>query len=418
MDGEPPVHSWLCSYYLNSEKRWTSGRLTLTPSAVRFSPGGDGGALLLLPLSRVTHVSTESSCFIFSAVTLQERDAQKHWFSSLKPSAGAVFHVLQHFWRETLAMHTHAAHTPLSRGQRLISMVSDAQHTLSHTGRALSQQGEQFHHMIHQLDKMESDLGVADKLLSELESPPWWPFGKFPWNRKCQSESGNAEAKAPPPEASPRSSKEILSVPVVFYRGGDINNADVNSGALVLLASSMEVRDTNGRLVHRFHKQEVDEIRVHGVCDISVRQRHIGKPDVCFRLLSAKMAEVLCVLEVQYKKKVEFARDYSGFQATPSDDVTPASAAFWGAGAGSYSDVPVQLPAGDLTPVQLHAQESAVSQEEAQELKQMLLQLKSLALETDSELQRQDEALDVLMSSSERNTANIDTQTRRMRRLL
>ncbi|MCJ8731118.1 hypothetical protein PDJAM_G00195710 [Pangasius djambal] len=420
MDGEALVHSWPCSYYVNGDKRWVSGRLTLTPSAVRFSSsaGGDGGAVLLLPLSRVTHINTESSCFIFSAVTLQERDAHKHWFSSLKPSAAAVFHVLQHFWRESLALHTHSTHTPLSRGQRLISMVSDAQHTLSHTGRALSQQGEQFHHMIHQLDKMESDLGVADKLLSELESPAWWPFGKFPWNRKCHSDPGKAEAKAPPPEGSARSSREILSVPVVFYRGGDINAADVNSGALVLLVSALEVRDANGRLVHRFHKQEVDEIRVHGVCDISVRQRHIGKPDVCFRLLSAKMAEVLYVLEVQYKKKVEFSRDYSGFQATPSDDITPGSTAFWGAGASSDSDVPVQLPAGDLTPVQLHVQQNTVSQEEAQELKQMLLQLKSLALEADSELQRQDEALDVLMSSSDRSTATIDTHTRRIRKLL
>lgn len=122
----------------------------------------------------------------------------------------------------------------------------------------------------------------------------------------------------------------------MIYRGSDINNADVNSGALVLLVSALEVRDTNGRLVHRFHKQEVDEIRVHGVCDISVRQRYIGKPDVCFRLLSAKMSEVLYVLEVQYKKKVEFARDYSGFRATPSDDITPGSMAFWGAGTRMY----------------------------------------------------------------------------------
>lgn len=170
------------------------------------------------------------------------------------------------------------------------------------------------------------------RLLSELESPAWWPFGKFPWNRKCQTELGKAEAKAPLSEGSSRSSKEILSVPVVFYRGSDINVTDVNSGTLVMLVSALEVRNANSRLVHRFHKQEVDEIRVHGICDISVRQRHIGKPDVCFRLLSAKMAEALCVLEMQYKKKLEFARDYSGFQATPNDDITPGSAEFWGAG--------------------------------------------------------------------------------------
>ncbi|KAI5619437.1 synaptosomal-associated protein 47, partial [Silurus asotus] len=418
------VHSWSCSYYVDGDKRWVSGRLTLTQRAVHFSSsssssgGGARGAFLLLPLSRVTHINTESSCFIFSAVTLQERNApHKHWFSSLKPSAGAVFHVLQHFWKETLVPHTHSSHTPLSRGQRLIGMVSDTQHTLSHTGRALSQQGEQFHHMINQLEKMESDLGVADKLLWELESPAWWPFGKLPWNRRCQVE-------ALPPEGSSKPSKEILSVPVVFYRGGDLNAADVNSGTLVLLVSSLEVRDATGRLVYSFHKQEVDEIRVHGVCDVSVRQRHIGKPDVCFRFLSAKMAEALCVLEAQYKKKVEFARDYSGFQATPGDDITTGSGALWGAGASLDSAVPVQLAAGDLTPVQLHVQQNTVSQEEAQELKQvhhfifLFFFCTTIHYPQNSELQRQDESLDVLMSSSERNTMTIDTHTRRMRKLL
>lgn len=197
---------------------------------------------------------------------------------------------------------------------------------------ALSQSEHTFIHTINRGCCLRTWSLCAFRLLSELESPAWWPFGKLPWNRKCQLELGKAEATAPPPEGAARSSKEILSVPVVFYRGGDINAADVNSGALVLLVSALEVFNANGRLIHRFHKQEVDEIRVHGVCDISVRQRHIGKPDVCFRLLSAKMAEALCVLEMQYKKKVEFARDYTGFQATPSDDITPGSAAFWGAG--------------------------------------------------------------------------------------
>lgn len=49
---------------------------------------------------------------------------------------------------------------------------------------------------------------------------------------------------------------------------------------------------------------------------------------------------------------------------------------------------------------------------------QMLMQLKNLALEAETELERQDEALDVLTSSTDRATMHIDKHTCRMKRLL
>lgn len=49
---------------------------------------------------------------------------------------------------------------------------------------------------------------------------------------------------------------------------------------------------------------------------------------------------------------------------------------------------------------------------------QMLMQLKNLALEAETELERQDEVLDVLTSSTDRATMSIDKHTCRMRRLL
>lgn len=48
----------------------------------------------------------------------------------------------------------------------------------------------------------------------------------------------------------------------------------------------------------------------------------------------------------------------------------------------------------------------------------MLLQLKNLALEAESELERQDEVLDVLTSSTDRAAMQIGKHTSRMRRLL
>lgn len=49
---------------------------------------------------------------------------------------------------------------------------------------------------------------------------------------------------------------------------------------------------------------------------------------------------------------------------------------------------------------------------------QMLMQLKNLALEAETELERQDEVLDVLTSSTDRATMHIEKHTCRMKRLL
>lgn len=100
----------------------------------------------------------------------------------------------------------------------------------------------------------------------------------------------------------------------------------------MVLVSSLEVRDTNQQLLHRFERNEVDDIRVHNPYEISVRQRFIGKPDICYRLLSAKMPEALSVLEMQYKKKVEFTSEYSTFNTTPATTPCDSGSSVWNAG--------------------------------------------------------------------------------------
>ncbi|XP_076828440.1 synaptosomal-associated protein 47 [Brachyhypopomus gauderio] len=422
MSRDTPLRSWSASYYISGEKRWVGGVLSLSRASISFTSEPSRGVSASVPLSRVVEIKMESSSFIFGALTVLEQGGVKHWFGSLRPCRAAVYHVVEHFWRESLLGpdEAHTAPAPLSKGQELIGLVSGAQRRLADTGKVLGHQGEQFDNMMQGLDKMESDLGVADKLLSELESPPWWPFGKLPWRNQPDVKT-EAAAKASCPKGSGKAHKVISSIPAVVSRGSE--PGQVKPGSLSVLVSGLEVRAAGGQLLHLFQREEVDDIRVHNPYEISVRQRFIGKPDVCYRLLSVKMAEALSVLEVQYKKKVEFASDYAALQATPTN--TPGSAdgaaAFWGPGVASLhmdTEVPVEVPAGPLTQVQLHVLRPTVTEAEAQELKQMLIQLKSLALEAETELERQDETLDVLVSSSDHATMNIDKHTRRMRKLL
>ncbi|XP_061588424.1 synaptosomal-associated protein 47 [Cololabis saira] len=423
MSRDVPIHSWPGSYYINSQKRWETGTLSLTRTTVRFISNQSKETLASFRLSRIMEIKMESSSFIFSTLTVLEEGNVKHWFGSLKPNRVVVYNVLEHFWRERLlspGSEARGAEYQPSKGRELINLVVGAQRRLEDTGVVLSHQGEQFDNMMQGLEKIDSDLGVADKLLSELESPPWWPFGKLPWRTTQEAKAEDAARAAAAASASRASGKNkvIASIPAVVSRGGD---SDLKPGCLLVLVSSLEVRDTNCQLLHRFERNEIDEIRVHSPYEITVKQRFIGKPDVCYRFLSAKMPEAMSVLAMQYKKKVELTNEYTAFKVTPLPSPCDKEETNWTEGSlpkCQDTELPVEVPAGELSQLQVQVLQPSVSQAEAQELKQMLMQLKNLALEAETELERQDEALDVLTSSTDRATMHIEKHTCRMKKLL
>ncbi|XP_034145912.1 synaptosomal-associated protein 47 isoform X1 [Esox lucius] len=417
-----PIHSWPGSYYINSEKRWEAGTLSLTRTMLRFTSDQSRENLVSFRLSRIMEIKMESSSLIFSTLTVLEQGNIKHWFGSLRPNRVVVYNVLEHFWRERLlspSTEVQVAEAQSTKGRELINLVVGTQRRLEDTGNVLHYQGEQFDNMMHGLDKIDSDLGVADKLLSELESPPWWPFSKLLWKSQQDEKAVHAAREAACKETRTGKHRVITSIPAIVSRGRD---SDLKPGCLIVMVSSLEVRDTNYALLHHFERDEVDDIRVHNPYEISVRQRFIGKPDICFRLLSAKMPEAMSVLEMQYKKKVEYTSEYSAFKTasatTPGDQ---DQCSIWNAECLQQyqeTEVPMAVPAGELSQVQLHVLKPEVTQAEAQELRQMLMQLKNLALEAETELERQDEALDVLTASTDRATMHIDKHTCRMKRLL
>ncbi|XP_068427024.1 synaptosomal-associated protein 47 [Clinocottus analis] len=424
MSRDLPIHSWFGSYYINSDKRWENGTLSLTRTMVHFVSNQSKESLASFRLSRIMEIKMESSSFIFSTLTVLEEGNVKHWFGSLKPNRVVVYNVLEHFWRERLlspSSEARGAECQPSKGRELINLVAGTQRRLEDTGRVLSHQGEQFDNMMQGLETIDSDLGVADKLLLELESPSWWPFGKLPWKaqQEAKAEDGARAAAAAASAAGKGSgrNKVITSIPAVVTQGV---NSDLKPGCLLVLVSSLEVRDTNCQLLHRFERNEIDEIKVHSPYEITVRQRFIGKPDICYRFLSAKMPEAMSVLDMQYKKKVDFTSEYAAFRATPASSPS-GGGPNWNEGLlqkCQETELPLAVPAGALSQLQVQVLQPTVSQAEAQELKQMLMQLKNLALEAETELERQDDVLDDLTSSTDRATMHIEKHTCRMKRLL
>lgn len=190
MSREVCVHSWPCSCYFEPEKRWVPGTLSLTSHSLRFATDQTGEPLLSFPLSSVIEIKKEACPFVFSSITILEKDRVKHWFSSLQPSRNALFSIIEHFWRELLLSPADAP-LPLTKGKQLTGLMACSQQRLEETARVLQHQGEQLGSIARGLDKMDSDLDVADRYRGASDpgatalggppegsrpggSPSWW----------------------------------------------------------------------------------------------------------------------------------------------------------------------------------------------------------------------------------------------------
>ncbi|XP_014729215.1 PREDICTED: synaptosomal-associated protein 47 [Sturnus vulgaris] len=415
MNEDIQIHSWPCSYYLDSSKQWIPGKLSLTPLSIQFRADKTGELLVDFHLCGISEIKKESSHLIFSSLTILDKGT-KHWFSSLHPNRNVVFNILEHFWREQLLSRHEAgagAALEFSKGKELTGMLEGSQKRLEDTAKVLHSQGEQFDNIMRGLHKIEGDMDVADRLLTELESPSWWPFSTKLW--KTPTESKPKENPAIPD--TNKQQETLLKIPVIITHGAD---PTAKPGQLTALPSGLEIRDCNSQLVQRFAWRDVDDVWVHSPYEISVRQRFLGRADRSVRLLAARMPRLVPVLREQLGSKIQLLDDAFGFvgagKCSPQRDlgevVWKAANEFLGATANP------EIPTGNDQKMEKEQTEvQKISQEEAKELRQILQKLKGLALQTEAELERQDEALDSIGSSVERATLTMERHSRRMRRL-
>lgn len=120
----------------------------------------------------------------------------------------------------------------------------------------------------------------------------------------------------------------VIRIPAVVSQGTE---SHVKPGKLTILVSGLEIHDSNS-LLHRFEREDVDDIKVHTHYEVSIRQRFIGKPDIAFRLISAKMPQVIPVLEMQFSKKIEFLEDALMLRSTGTSSPTEKGYSVWQAG--------------------------------------------------------------------------------------
>lgn len=159
--------------------------------------------------------------------------------------------------------------------------------------------------------------------MTELESPSWWPFSTKLWKTPLESKPKEA------PAAPRREEGTLLRIPVIITHRTD---SSAKPGQLSVLPSGLEIQDCGSQLLHRFEARDVDDIWVHSPYEISVRQRFIGKPDHSFRLLAARMPELLPVLQLHFSTKIQFLEDALGFAGARRSPQGELGASFWQAG--------------------------------------------------------------------------------------
>lgn len=159
------IHTWPSSYYVALEKQWVRGKLTLTPQILKFTADETEEVLVELPLAGITEIKKEASLYIMGAITVLEKDEIKHWFNKLEPDRNVVFNIIEHFWKELLLSHAVSSpdtpHTVM--GQQLIGLMECSQRRMEDTAKVLQDQSDQLDGVLKGLEKMESDLDVADR---------------------------------------------------------------------------------------------------------------------------------------------------------------------------------------------------------------------------------------------------------------
>nr|XP_055189704.1 synaptosomal-associated protein 47-like [Nyctereutes procyonoides] len=214
------------------------------------------------------------------------------------------------------------------------------------------------------------ELNTGKLLLTELESPSWWPFSSKLWKMPAETNPKESTSMASPKVLG----KEgvVVRIPAVISQG---NASHVKAGSLTILVSGLEIHDSCSLLMHRFEREDIDDIKVHTPYEISIRQRFIGRPDIAYRLISAKMSEAIPILEVQFSKKMELFEDALMPRSARSSSPIEKGCSVWQAASGLMDRAMPHEPCSgsqEGPSLQLQRSEPLISEGDAQELRQVM----------------------------------------------
>ncbi|XP_002738444.1 synaptosomal-associated protein 47-like [Saccoglossus kowalevskii] len=391
------IKEWKASYYVTTgKKRWVYGTLFVASNFILFQDEDKKEPIndVTVYFANFTGVKRENSSYMFRCVTVAT-NSDKHWFGSL-PNREEAFHFIEHFWKERLVgkpaliMRSNGEDREQTElGKKLLDVAYDSQRTLQEAGESLAYQGEKLDYASRVVDDINNDLTVAEHLLDGLDS---W-LGKW-----------SAITRVPD---SPQDVDDTVAYNILYARKP---NDALNTGTLQINNDNLELKDAKGKKLHVYEMNDVSSVVVDTPWDIKVTQRMIGKPDINFYLTSAKMVQILKAMEPMYASKFDFEE-----ANLPENTVNMETHT------ATYKDVISSAEHESSPRARLHIHKSnkpIVSDMEADELNQVVGNLKSMALDIQKEQDLQMENIDRLSDKVEGTTARVKSDTKQMKRLL
>ncbi|GFV39413.1 synaptosomal-associated protein 47 [Trichonephila clavipes] len=171
MSAELPVFEDTASYYDSSNKKWSPGIFTLRENYFQFQ-SNDNRRTLRIPLSTICGLEKRQSSFIYAAIVITI-GSEKYWFASFS-NRDTVYNLLELFWRESLLSKTYKTSPPRQNvgatplGKELIGILHESESNLVNAANALVHQGRQLQESQMVIEDINTDLNVAEKFLKSF----------------------------------------------------------------------------------------------------------------------------------------------------------------------------------------------------------------------------------------------------------
>ena len=174
---------------------------------------------------------------------------------------------------------------------KLLNVLYDAQKTLTSTGRTLQKQGQQIDAACSNMNKIHSDLRVAETLIHNLDS----------WLNKWNIETPHVRINVPGEKSMIVDKSEY---PIVYARTQREKHLP---GSLVVSNKTLDVFNAERTLVDiSFPVREVTEVSVHTPWEMTISQLKIGQAGQTVHLIAARLVHILQTLEVLLPGKINY----------------------------------------------------------------------------------------------------------------
>ncbi|KAG8191078.1 hypothetical protein JTE90_008392 [Oedothorax gibbosus] len=410
MSSQQPVFESTATYYRTSDKKWISGTFTLQGNKIHFyGDESNQDFNLRLLLNSISGLEKRQSSFIYAALVITV-SAEKHWFASF-PNRDTVYNLLELFWRESL-LSIPTRRTPSqpkeassSLGKELLSLLHESEATLVGAANALSSQGRQLEESQMLMQDINTDLNVAEKFLRSM-SLAHTVIGMKGSDLEASTKDGDEEVEE---EARLKSFKVSFS-----ERSSRLD--DYERGTLAI-ADTITIVDEAHKKRLQISNKEVEKILVTSPWAFSLEYASEWANKTC-HVICPQLAGLLKFLKCvsSLKNKVAYENEApSDISAICSSDLDTGRKEHF---LGTMNPQPLDNKSLDSTQMQLEDTSSAISDQDMEQISNVLGNLQALAIEVTKEQQDQMDKINSLITDVDKTELRINVNNKNINKKL